>query len=117
MTVGHSWANLGWGYCPVNLPQWNYKYKAAVALLDSKDKPVKVFVEADADLSKWLKGEISSYKTEVEIKGLAVGAYTWAVGVVDTTQDNAIGIRPAATAKSVTEDGWVRAGAVTVSAR
>ena len=117
VTVGHSWANLGWGYCPVNLPQWNYKYKAAVALLDSKNKPVKVFVEADADLSKWLKGEISSYKTEVEIKGVAVGAYTWAVGIVDTMQDNAIGIRTAATAKSVTEDGWVRAGAVTVSAR
>lgn len=117
VTVGHSWTNLGWGYCPVNLPQWDYKYKVGVALLDSNDKPVKVVVATDTDLSKWLKGEIASYKTAVEIKGVAVGAYTWAVGIVDTTRDNAIGIRPAAAAKNVTADGWVRAGTVTVSSR
>ena len=27
VTFVHRWSNLGWGYCPTNLPQWNQKYK------------------------------------------------------------------------------------------
>lgn len=115
--VDYSWTNLGWGYCPVNLRQWNYKYKAAVALLDSEGRPVKIFVDEDADISQWLNGKISSYSLDVEIKGVAVGAYTWAVGIVDTTDDNNIGIHAAAAAKHLTETGWVRAGSVTVNAK
>ena len=117
VTIAHSWANLGWGFCPVNLPQWNYKFRVAVALLDSNDNPVKIFVDEQTDLSQWLKGNITSYKTEVEMKGVAVGGYSWAVGIVDTTRDNEIGIRLAAASKYQTESGWVRVGTVSVSAR
>ena len=34
VTLVHRWLNLGWGYCPTNLPQWNQKYKVCFALLD-----------------------------------------------------------------------------------
>ncbi|MEI3554633.1 MAG: hypothetical protein V8Q54_08385 [Alistipes senegalensis] len=33
--VASRWRNMGWGYFPNNLPQWNYKYKVAYALLDA----------------------------------------------------------------------------------
>ena len=116
-TIAHSWANLGWGFCPVNLKQWNYKYRVAIALLDSKNNPVKIFVDEQTDLSQWIKGSITSYKTEVEVKGVAVGGYSWAVGIVDTTRDNEIGIRLAAASKYQTESGWVRVGTISVTAR
>ena len=116
VTLGHSWVNLGWGYCPVNIRQWNYKYKVAFALLDSKGEPVKVFVDEQTDLSQWLKGEVTSYTFDVDIKGVAVGAYTWGVGIVDTTDDNRIGIRAAAASSRMTDTGWVRAGTFTVTA-
>ncbi|MCH5685991.1 hypothetical protein LWM68_18115 [Niabella sp. W65] len=33
--LSHRWKNMGWGYCPNNIPQWNYKYKVAFAILDT----------------------------------------------------------------------------------
>ena len=89
----------------------------AIALLDSKNNPVKIFVDEQTDLSQWIKGSITSYKTEVEVKGVAVGGYSWAVGIVDTTRDNEIGIRLAAASKYQTESGWVRVGTISVTAR
>ncbi len=100
----------------MNIRQWNYKYKVAFALLDSKGEPVKVFVDEQTDLSQWLKGEVTSYTFDVDIKGVAVGAYTWGVGIVDTTDDNRIGIRAAAASSRMTDTGWVRAGTFTVTA-
>lgn len=117
VSLGHSWANLGWGYCPANLRQWNYKYKVAFALLNSKNEPVKIFVDEQSDPSQWIKGEITSYTFDVDIKGVAVGAYTWGVGIVDTTDDNNIGIRVAAASKHMTDTGWVRAGTFSVNAK
>ncbi len=116
LTVGHSWANLGWGYCPVNIKQWNYKYKVAFALLDSAGNPVKIFIDENADLSGWLKGKITSYTFDIDIKGVAVGAYTWGVGIVDTADGNNIGIRIAASPAQMTDTGWVRAGTFSLSA-
>lgn len=115
--ISHSWTNLGWGYCPVNLKQWNYKYKVAFALLNDRNEPVRIFVDEQADLSEWLNGEIYSYTFEADMKGVAVGGYTWGVGIVDTTDDNSIGIQVAAAKKHMTDNGWVRAGTVAVSAR
>ncbi len=117
VTVTHKWANLGWGYCPTNLKQWNQKYKVAFALLNDDDEPVKVFVDEQTDLSQWLKGKITSYTFDVDIKGVAVGGYTWAVGIVDTTKDNALGIRVAAAQRHLTDSGWVRIGTFMLSAK
>lgn len=34
----YRWNNIGWGYCPTNIPQWNQRYKVAVAILDNDDE-------------------------------------------------------------------------------
>lgn len=49
----HRWSNLGWGYCPTNIPQWNQKYKVAFALLD-RDTEKPVFVSVDEALPRHL---------------------------------------------------------------
>lgn len=38
ITIVHRWNNMGWGYCPTNIPQWNQRYKVAFALLDDKNE-------------------------------------------------------------------------------
>lgn len=104
ISITHRWLNLGWGYCPTNIPQWNQKYKVAFAILDSKNEVVKVFVDENTDLSKWLKGSPATYTTKITPQGLSSGKYKWAVGIVDTTKNNTIGIRLAL--RSPLPNGW-----------
>ena len=55
VSLTHRWSNLGWGYCPTNIPQWKDKYKVAFALLNkSTEKPAYVFVDSTPDISTWL---------------------------------------------------------------
>ena len=54
------------------------------------------------------------------MKSVAIGGYTWAVGIVDTTLDEGEGIHPigiqiAVNKDSLTEDGWVKLTNVTVN--
>ena len=95
ITIVHRWNNMGWGYCPTNIPQWNQRYKVAFALLDDKNEVKKVFVDTQTDLSTWLKNKPTTYNFDLTLKGVSVGAYKWAVGLVDTTKDNTIGLRMA----------------------
>ena len=113
VSIVHRWNNMGWGYCPTNIPQWNQKYKVAFALLDNNDKVVKVFVDEQTDLSTWLKGKPTTYNFDLTMKGVSVGVYNWTVGLVDTTKDNEIGLQMAVT-KNLTDSGWVRLLQVTV---
>lgn len=106
VTVCHRWNNLGWGYCPNNIPQWNYRYKAAIALLDKTGTPVKVFVEDKADPSLWYNDQPGTYMTEADLEGIRPGRYRWAVGIVDTSRDNRIGIDIAVSRELLTEEGW-----------
>jgi hypothetical protein len=106
VTVCHRWNNLGWGYCPNNIPQWNYRYKAAIALLDKEGTPVKVFVEEKADPSLWYKDQPGTYMTEADLEGVRPGRYRWAVGIVDTSRDNRIGIDIAVSRELLTKEGW-----------
>lgn len=114
VTLRHSWANLGWGYCPNNLRQWNYRYKPAFALLDRNGKAVRVFVDTEAEPSEWLKGAPKSYKVRFSLEGVPAGEYTWAVGIVDTTKDNAIGLQIAVDRSLLTRDGWARVADVVI---
>lgn len=106
VNIQHSWKNMGWGYFPNNIPQWNYKYKVAFALLDEQNKVKQLFVDQQAEPSKWLKGNAMANNLEVTI-ALPKGKYTWAVAIVDTTKDNQPAIKLAVESE-VTQNGWVK---------
>jgi hypothetical protein len=114
-TMVHRWSNLGWGYCPTNIPQWNQKYKVAFALLDkTTSQPVKVFVDLAPCLNEWVKGKPATYEFSFNLGGVAAGNYTWAVGIVDTTKDNEIGLQVSAKG-DITPEGWVKLSDVNVN--
>jgi len=106
VTLSSRWRNMGWGYLPNNIPQWNYKYKVAFALLDGDGKVKKVFVDEDSEPSSWLKDNPVSYnfKTTVDVPA---GTYAWAVAIVDTTKENQPGIELAVNDEK-TDEGWVK---------
>ena len=108
VTVTHRWNNIGWGYCPNNIPQWNYRYKVALALMDSYKEIVKIFVDPQAEPSQWYKGCPVEYATSIDLAGIAPGKYMWAIGIVDTAKDNTIGLDIAVPRTYVNEDGWTR---------
>jgi len=103
--ISHRWVNLGWGYCPTNIPQWNQKYKVGIALLNEKGDVVKIFVDDNTDLSKWLYGSSVDYTTTIRLD-LPKGKYRWAVGLVDKTKDNRIGLEMAVCGKQLS-NGWL----------
>lgn len=109
----YRWNNIGWGYCPTNIPQWNQRYKVAVAILDNDDEVNYVFVNNETDLSKWIKGSPVTYEQDISVEGIPSGEYVWAIGLVDTTKDNSIGIQ-IALKDNKTEAGWIKLGKVTI---
>ena len=115
VSITHRWVNLGWGYCPVNIPQWNQKYKVAFALLDRTSlKPVKTFVCEDTDLSTWLQAKPTSYTSKITLTGFPAGQYVWAVGLVDRTKGDAIGLNMSVKSESLTPEGWAKLKEVTI---
>lgn len=115
ITFNSTWCNVAWGYCPTNLPQWNQKYKVAYALLDAEDNVVKHFVDTATDLSQWRQGKPTNYVTTISFNGVKAGNYRWAVGLVDTTQQNRIGLLMAVDQKLQVGDGWLPVGQVEVA--
>lgn len=114
-TIVHRWNNLGWGYCPTNIPQWNQKYKVAFALLDpTTEQPVKIYVDEKPLLNEWIKGTPSTYQTTFALGGVPAGKYIWTTGLVDTTKENAIGINISAKT-GITDEGWLKIGEVNVN--
>ena len=113
-TLAHRWVNLGYSYCPTNIPQYHDKYKVAFALLDPETKqPVKLYFDEQAQPCDWHKGARTQYTFTFDVGTVAAGNYKWAVGIVDTSKQNAIGIRLAAKDR-VTPDGWVELSDVRV---
>ena len=106
VTITHNWINLGWGFCPNNIPQWNYRYKVAFALLDKQTGNVKqVYVDKNSEPSDWLKEEATFYNFK-PIIDFPKGKYQWAVALVDTSKDNAVGLEIAAKAPMLLS-GWM----------
>ena len=105
-TITHRWRNTGWGYCPNNIPQWNYKYKVAFALLDAQGNVKKVLVDNNSEPSNWLKDTPVSYefKTPVDVPA---GTYSWAIAIVDKTKENQPGIKLAVNG-DITSGGWLK---------
>lgn len=113
--ITHRWLNLGWGYCPTNIPQWKGKYQVAFALLNKETlQPQHIFLDADPQLSDWIQGTPKTYTSNVQISGVSAGEYLWAVGLVDTTKDNAIGIQISAKSDRLTTEGWLKLCDVTI---
>lgn len=107
-TITHRWCNLGWGYCPTNIPQFKDKYKVAFALLDKNDLSVKkMFIDSAAEPSDWIKGSPKNYTFSQKISDTPTGNYIWAIGIIDTTKDNKIGIEISAK-ENITSDGWLK---------
>ena len=104
--ITHRWRNMGWGYFPNNIPQWNYKYKVAFALLDADNNVKKILLDTASEPSDWLKDKPVTYNFKT-IVDLPQGTYTWAVAIVDTTKDNQPGIKLAVN-DEITEEGWVK---------
>ncbi|MGM9765540.1 MAG: DUF4832 domain-containing protein [Candidatus Cryptobacteroides sp.] len=100
------WRNMGWGYLPNNIPQWNYKYKVAFALLDASGKAVKIYVDEACEPSEWVDSKAFPYTFETVVDAPA-GNYTWAVAIVDRTKDDTPGIELAVN-NEMTDEGWVK---------
>ncbi len=112
--IKHSWDNLGWGYCPNNIPQWNFKYRVAFGLLDVNTHQLKyIFVDKRSDPSEWIKGKTVDYLFSTSAKKVLPGNYLWGVAIVDTSKDNAKGIEISAKG-NITETGWLSLVNVTV---
>lgn len=107
VSVSHSWRNLGWGYFPNNLIQFNYRYKPAIALLDMDGCPVKVFVDKDAEPSEWIKEKPGQYQFSFNIGKIPSGRYTWAIAIVDSLDGNVPAVE-LAIPKDRVSGGWVR---------
>lgn len=103
----HKWSNAGWGYCPNNIKQWNYKYKVAFALIDGNGNTAATFIDMDSDPSEWLKGNETSYEFRFVPENIQAGKYTLAAGIVDTSKEgNPIGIELAVDKSRLTAEGW-----------
>ena len=114
VTVTTDWRNMGWGYCPTNIPQWNQKYKVGIALLDASGRAVKIITEKKSDLSKWLRESPASYDTSVSLGGLPCGTYTWGIALIDTTRGNTPALEMAVDTSLLTPEGWLKAGQITI---
>lgn len=105
--IKHKWINTGNGYLPNNVKNWRFKYKPAFALIDSNGKPVKVFVDNDAEPSLWLNNNATDYVFNIRMGGVKAGKYKWAVAIVDTEHGNRPGIKLAVDKPELTDDGWI----------
>lgn len=112
ISVSHAWKNIGWGYCPVNIPQWNQRYKVGFALLDRKGNVVKTFVDKATDLSSWLKGQEYAYEMTFNVEDIRPGRYVWAVALVDVnTEEPALEM---SLSKNTLINGWARVSDVKI---
>lgn len=109
VTLVHYWKNIGWGYCPTNMPQWKNKYKVAFALLDTKTENVKfMFVDDKPEACDWILGNEKEYIFNTKIENIPTGNYTWAIGIIDMEkEDPTIGIK-LSVSKNVTSKGWLK---------
>ncbi|WP_169928827.1 DUF4832 domain-containing protein [Brachybacterium ginsengisoli] len=115
VTLSHTWANLGWGLFPGDLPQWEGKYRVALALLDEADehRVVQLFVDTSAHPAQWVQGETYEHSFAVTVGGPPRERLAWGIAIIDTTTGNAPGIELAAEGER-TADGWLLLGRCSV---
>ena len=114
LSVSSRWENLGWGYCPVNIPQWNYRYRVGASLLDREGNIVTRSIDPDSDLSIMHGGTPCLSRLELDLPGVPAGNYTLAVALVDTLSGGEPGLEVAVD-PSLKCGKWVRVHAVRVT--
>lgn len=115
LSVTTEWENIGWGYCPTNLPQWNQKYKVGIAIINNSGEPVRITAEQSSDLSQWIKGQKFSYTTELSTSGLPGGKYNVGIALIDTSNGNKPTLEMALDSELIAESGWVSVGNFEIS--
>lgn len=108
------WKNIGWGYCPDNIPSWNGKYKVAIVLLDNNANPIKITIEENSDLSKWKQDTVNLYRTSVNLSEVPAGNYILGTAIVDTTKKNVPSLALAADDAEYI-DGWLKLGNIKIN--
>ena len=120
VTLQSRWRNLGLAYFPADLKQWHGKYKMAYALLDkTTGKAVNVFVDESAPLQKVTQDVMQTFKTGVDLSGVAPGTYTWGIAIVNKQHlddnDNPVPeVELSVKKEDMTEDGWLKLIDVTI---
>lgn len=114
LKITHNWTNMGWGYCPTNIRQMDQRYKVAFALLNAAGEAVSLAVDEATDLSKWLKGSVTSYDFTMPLQDVAKGKYTLAVALVDAWKGNLPAIEMGVAREALTDGGWLKIGGVKV---
>lgn len=113
-TICHTWKNSGWGVCPNNNSHWNHKYKVAFALLPmNSDEPKEIVIDENTDPSEWLSENDTDYTCNCKFN-VPKGKYRLAIGIVDKTQHNKIGIILAVSNRTRLSNGWLPLSNVTV---
>ncbi|MDY6240862.1 MAG: DUF4832 domain-containing protein [Prevotella sp.] len=107
------WNNIGWGYCPTNIPQWHQKYKIGYALRDGQGRIVKRWTDNRSDLSTWLQGQPVSNAAALPTQGLAKGRYRLLTALIDVSNgDPALEM---AVSKQLLNNGWLEVGQLTLT--
>ncbi len=114
MTICHTWKNSGWGVCPNNNSHWNHKYKVAFALIPlNSDVPEEIVVDENADPSEWLMENDKDYRLNCKFNARK-GKYRLAIGIVDKTRNNMVGIQLTVANKTTLSNGWLPIGEIKV---
>lgn len=114
LTIKHRWNNLGWSYCPLNIPQYK-KYRFAFALLNiNTDQPARVFLPEDVHPEDWHQGTPVDYTTTLTVDKVASGEYTLAVAIVDTSKSNTPAIDLSVKKEALSSDGWLKISKISV---
>ena len=103
----YEWKNMGWGYCPVNIPQWDWRYTVGFALLDEAGRPVQKWASDDTDLATWLKESVNRYSQTLALDDVPAGTYTLATALVDRRNALDPGL-DVAVDPSLKVNGWVK---------
>ena len=83
-------------------------------MIDGNGKVVKTFVDSKAEPSDWRQSKPVSYTMKVALGDVPSGTYTWAVSIADTRKNDVPGLNMAVDAASLTSDGWLKVGKITV---
>ena len=84
-------------------------------LLDSEGKVVRTFVDRQSEPSEWIKGKPGSHSFSADLKGIAPGKYTWAIGIADTMRDNKKGLNIAVDREHLTPEGWFKICSISIN--